>query len=114
MPTYEYRCKGCQDQFELVQKMSDDPIKNCPSCGGEVKRLIGAGAGIIFKGTGWYQTDFKNSGQPKPAKANGSEGNSSSSSDSSSSGESKSEPKTDTPKKETSSESNKKAAAPAS
>lgn len=62
MPTYEYRCTVCSNLFELFQKMNDEPIKNCPKCNGEVKRLIGTGAGTIFKGKGFYQTDYKNSG----------------------------------------------------
>lgn len=60
MPTYEYKCLKCDHRFELFQLMSAEPIKVCPKCSGEVKRLIGAGAGPIFKGTGFYQTDYKN------------------------------------------------------
>lgn len=60
MPTYEYKCLKCDHRFELFQKMTADPVKECPVCGGEVKRLIGAGAGPIFKGSGFYQTDYKN------------------------------------------------------
>jgi putative FmdB family regulatory protein len=65
MPTYEYKCTQCGYLFELFQTMTAEPIKNCPKCNGIVKRLIGPGAGPIFKGTGFYQTDYKNS---KPAK----------------------------------------------
>jgi putative FmdB family regulatory protein len=60
MPTYEYKCKSCQDVFEVFQSMSSEKIKICPKCGGEVRRLIGAGSGPIFKGTGFYETDYKN------------------------------------------------------
>jgi len=60
MPTYEYKCKQCGNLFELFQSMSAEPVKVCPKCGGEVVRLIGAGAGAIFKGKGFYQTDYKN------------------------------------------------------
>ena len=60
MPTYDYKCKKCGYQFELFQSMSADPIKICPKCKGEVVRLIGPGAGPIFKGNGFYQTDYKN------------------------------------------------------
>lgn len=67
MPTYEYRCTVCSNLFELFQKMNDEPIKNCPKCNGEVKRLIGTGAGTIFKGKGFYQTDYKNSGSATSA-----------------------------------------------
>lgn len=61
MPTYDYRCLSCNHSFELFQSMTEKPISACPKCGGEVKRLIGAGAGPIFKGSGFYQTDYKNS-----------------------------------------------------
>lgn len=61
MPTYEYRCSQCHYEFELFQTMSAEPVKTCPKCKGPVKRLIGPGAGPIFKGTGFYQTDYKNS-----------------------------------------------------
>lgn len=61
MPTYDYRCLSCKHKFELFQSMTEEPISTCPKCGGEVKRLIGAGAGPIFKGSGFYQTDYKNS-----------------------------------------------------
>ncbi len=59
MPTYEYKCKDCGFLFEKFQKMSDEPLTECPNCKGTVKRLIGSGAGIIFKGTGFYETDYK-------------------------------------------------------
>lgn len=59
MPTYDYKCNDCGITFELFQPMSAEPIRNCPECNGSVKRLIGAGAGPIFKGSGFYQTDYK-------------------------------------------------------
>jgi putative FmdB family regulatory protein len=59
MPTYDYECPKCKKTFELSQKMTAPAIKNCPDCGGKVKRLIGAGAGIIFKGNGFYATDYR-------------------------------------------------------
>lgn len=59
MPTYEYECNKCGHHFERFQNMSDEPIKVCPRCGGQVKRLFGTGAGIIFKGSGFYATDYK-------------------------------------------------------
>ena len=59
MPTYEYECTKCNHAFESTQKMSDKPLENCPECGAPVKRLIGKGSGIIFKGTGFYETDYK-------------------------------------------------------
>ena len=59
MPTYDYKCIDCEHTFEQFQKMTDEPISICPECGGSVKRLIGAGLAPIFKGTGFYQTDYK-------------------------------------------------------
>jgi putative FmdB family regulatory protein len=61
MPTYEYECKSCGHAFEIFQSMSDDPLKDCPECGKEVRRLINGGSGVIFKGSGFYVTDKKNS-----------------------------------------------------
>lgn len=58
MPTYEYKCKKCGHVFEEFQKMSDDPVEECPECGGEVIRVIHGGTGLIFKGSGWYVTDY--------------------------------------------------------
>lgn len=61
MPTYDYECPKCGHAFELVQSMRDEPIKRCPKCKKlGVKRLVGGGAGLIFKGTGFYITDYKN------------------------------------------------------
>ena len=61
MPTYDYQCEKCGHRFELFQKMSDAPAKACPQCGGQVHRLIGTGAAIIFKGAGSYSTDYRDS-----------------------------------------------------
>ena len=60
MPTYDYKCLNCGNNFEFFQPMTADPIEKCPKCNGKVKRLIGAGAGPIFKGNGFYHTDYKN------------------------------------------------------
>ncbi len=59
MPTYEYQCKTCRHLFEVFQSITEKPVRKCPACGGEVKRLISAGAGLIFKGSGFYITDYK-------------------------------------------------------
>jgi len=59
MPTYEYRCKKCGYTFECLQSITDRPVRRCPKCKGAVERLIGAGAGLIFKGSGFYETDYK-------------------------------------------------------
>ncbi len=61
MPTYEYRCLSCGNLFEYLQKITDSPKYECEKCGGQLKRLISGGLGPIFKGTGFYQTDYKNS-----------------------------------------------------
>lgn len=60
MPNYDYKCLNCGYVFEYFQKMTDAPLDKCPKCSGTVKRLIGAGIGPIFKGKGFYQTDYKN------------------------------------------------------
>jgi len=62
MPTYEYECQNCKIHFDEFQRMSDPPIRKCPKCGGRVRRIISGGAGLIFKGTGFYITDYKKSG----------------------------------------------------
>jgi putative FmdB family regulatory protein len=59
MPTYDYECLKCGKRFEVFQKMTDEPKKRCPTCRGKVRRLIGAGAGMIFKGSGFYITDYR-------------------------------------------------------
>jgi len=57
MPTYEYECKSCSHTFEVFQSMREPPLKNCPECGKEIRRLIFGGTGVIFKGSGFYVTD---------------------------------------------------------
>lgn len=68
MPTYDYKCLGCETQFEKFQSITAPPIEECPECGGKVKRLIGAGAGLIFKGSGFYTTDYRSEGYKESAK----------------------------------------------
>ena len=60
MPTYNYYCSACDSHFSYFQKMSDSSLSICESCGGEIKRLITGGTGLIFKGSGFYLTDYKN------------------------------------------------------
>jgi putative FmdB family regulatory protein len=60
MPTYDYRCPKCGNEFEVFQSISAPPNANCPVCGEPAKRMISTGIGVIFKGTGFYQTDYKN------------------------------------------------------
>jgi putative FmdB family regulatory protein len=61
VPLYEYECKKCGHRFEKIQKFSDEPIKTCPECGGEVEKLLTAPA-VQFKGAGWYVTDYAKKG----------------------------------------------------
>lgn len=61
MPTYDYQCTVCNHIFEHSQSMTDKLLTKCPKCGKKLKRLIGGGAGIIFKGSGFYATDYKKS-----------------------------------------------------
>ena len=70
MPTYEYECRGCHHQFELFQNITAKPITRCPKCKkNKVRRLIGRGAGIIFKGSGFYQTDYRSDHYKKQSAA---------------------------------------------
>lgn len=71
MPTYEYECQSCGHRFEIFQSMKDDRLTDCPEadCDGKVKRLLGTGAGIIFKGSGFYQTDYRSDSYKKGASA---------------------------------------------
>jgi putative FmdB family regulatory protein len=67
MPTYEYACSKCGHHFEKFQSMRDEPLRKCPNCQkAALKRLVGGGAGLIFKGSGFYITDYKNKGLAKP------------------------------------------------
>ena len=107
MPTYDYICDACEHAWELFQKITDDPIKKCPECGKKkAVRQFGTGAAIMFKGSGFYETDYRSDSYKKSAEADkpqksesadskGSSGDSSNKSDSS-----KSESKSDSsPKK---------------
>ena len=60
MPTYNYYCSICDKKFSYFQKMSESPIQKCKKCNGKIDRIISGGAGLIFKGSGFYQTDYKN------------------------------------------------------
>jgi putative FmdB family regulatory protein len=77
MPTYEYQCGKCGHRFEVFQRIVDPPVRDCPKCGtkGSVEQLISGGSGIIFRGTGFYETDYKRAGnRGKPASQDGSSG----------------------------------------
>lgn len=68
MPTYDYRCKACGHAFELFQSMSEPVKKKCPECGrSSLERLIGTGAAVVFKGSGFYQTDYRSESYKKDA-----------------------------------------------
>ncbi len=70
MPTYDYVCDACGHSFELFQSIKADPEKKCPECGKlKLRRLIGPGAAIVFKGSGFYQTDYRSESYKKGAKA---------------------------------------------
>lgn len=69
MPTYEYVCTKCHYAFEEFQSMHDEPIKICPQCHGDVRKKISGGAALVFKGSGFYETDYKKkTPSPKPEK----------------------------------------------
>lgn len=69
MPTYEYECRKCGHTFEKFQRISEAPAKRCPKCRSAVRRVMGRGAGLIFKGSGFYITDYRSDGYKKSAKA---------------------------------------------
>jgi putative FmdB family regulatory protein len=70
MPTYDYRCEGCGHTFEAFQSIKADPLTQCPQCEQhQLRRLIGSGAGIIFKGSGFYETDYRSKEYKEKAKA---------------------------------------------
>lgn len=70
MPTYEYQCDACNHNFDEFQSMSDKPLKKCPQCGKlKLRRVFGTGAAILFKGSGFYQTDYRSESYKQAAKA---------------------------------------------
>jgi putative FmdB family regulatory protein len=72
MPTYEYRCPNGHT-FDLFQKMSDEPAADCPECGAAAERMLSAGAGLLFKGEGFYITDYRSDSYKKAASSEGAE-----------------------------------------
>src|SRR5262245_5357306 len=70
MPTYDYRCSACSHEFEQFQSIKDRPLRTCPKCGKKtLERLIGTGAAVLFKGSGFYQTDYRSESYKKGAEA---------------------------------------------
>src|SRR5215467_653686 len=113
MPTYEYRCDACGHTFERFQSITADPIKRCPECGkSKVRRLIGTGAGLIFKGSGFYITDYRDQSYADKAKAESGGGAGETKSDSK--GEKKSDPKESKPAETTAKKPESKPGAPKS
>ena len=90
MPTYDYECDACQHKFELYQGINDEVQKKCPECKkNKLRRLIGTGAAIVFKGSGFYQTDYRSDSYKKAKAADSSSGSSKSEGKSESKAESK-------------------------
>jgi len=98
MPTYDYQCENGH-QFEVFQSMKDDALTECIECGAPAKRLIGPGAGFLFKGDGFYITDYRSKDYKSKAKAESSGGSGSSSSDSGSSSSSSADKSSSSDKK---------------
>jgi putative FmdB family regulatory protein len=71
MPTYEYECSSCHHRFEVFQSMSDQALTDCPACGKSVRRVIGGGMGIIFRGSGFYRNDARSAGAASGGKKEG-------------------------------------------
>jgi putative FmdB family regulatory protein len=67
MPTYQYRCINCKNEFEVFQKISDSPLQVCPKCKGRIQRIISGGAGFLLKGSGFYTTDYRPDSYKKAA-----------------------------------------------
>ncbi len=97
MPTYSYQCTECADRFDVVQAFSDDALTTCEKCSGRLRKLFGS-VGVVFKGSGFYRTDSRESGKKSTSSTNGSgsdSGTSSSSGESKSSGSSEKSEKSD-------------------
>jgi putative FmdB family regulatory protein len=100
MPTYDYRCEGCCHEFEEFQSFSAAPLKTCPKCGEDrLRRLFGTGAAVLFKGSGFYETDYRSESYKKSAKAD-QEASKPAASSSPPAGDTGSTPSTPTPSKD--------------
>ena len=71
MPTYDYECTRCGHTFSAEQSMSEKPLKKCPKCGGKIEKLLPQTINLIFKGSGFYVTDYKNKDQKRPGRKSG-------------------------------------------
>jgi putative FmdB family regulatory protein len=101
MPTYDYVCDACEHEFELFQGINDPLKKKCPECGKpKLRRLFGTGAAVVFKGSGFYETDYRSDSYKKAAEKDKKSGETKSESKSESKSEGKSEPKKETKKAE--------------
>jgi putative FmdB family regulatory protein len=110
MPTYGYRCGSCGHEFEIQQRITEQPLTTCPKCGGKLSKMLYP-AGIIFKGSGYYTTDYKGSGNGSAGSSNGTAPASASEGSSESKPETKSESKSESkaePKAQSKSESKSK------
>ena len=104
MPTYEYACEACGHTMEAFQSITANPLRKCPACGKmKLKRLIGTGAGIIFKGSGFYETDYRSESYTKAAEAENKAAQDSSDTSKSDSKSDQSQAKSDTAKSDQSS-----------
>jgi putative FmdB family regulatory protein len=109
VPTYSYACTECDNRFDAVQSFSDDALTSCPKCSGRLRKLFG-NVGVVFKGSGFYRTDSRESGKSAAASSNGASSTSESSSSSSSE---KSEKSSDKPSTSSSSDSSSSSSSPA-
>jgi putative FmdB family regulatory protein len=110
MPTYDYQCDACNHSFELFQSITAGPKKQCPECGKrKLRRLIGPGAAIVFKGSGFYKTDYRSESYKKAAAADTSGGSSNGTTSGGGSESKSSEAKTETAKTEKPAKGSKKA-----
>jgi putative FmdB family regulatory protein len=101
MPTYDYVCDACNHEFELFHSITDEPKRKCPKCGkNKLRRLIGTGAAIMFKGSGFYKTDYRSESYKKHAEADKPAGTSTESKSDAAKGDAKSDKPASSPKKE--------------
>ncbi len=108
MPIYEYKCVNCGHQLEMLQKMSDDPVKTCPECNEDALKKMVSAAAFKLTGTGWYETDFKDKKQKTENKSSSGTSDKSTTDDSNKKSDTTSTTKSETKSTETSTKSEKK------